>query len=121
VISNVSPAPPAKFVFAEEQTHRVGVATDSLVSDGCIISGGHIDKSILSPNVRINSFSRVEDSILFNNVDVGRHAMIRRAIIDKNVQIPPYTQIGYDLDEDRKRFHVSKNGIVVIPKGAVIS
>lgn len=120
ILTHTQPLPPAKFVFADRKTQRIGIATDSLVSGGCIISGGHIHRTILSPNVRINSFSRVEDSILFDNVDVGRHAMIRRAIIEKNVCIPPYTQIGYDLEEDKKRFMVSENGIVVIPKGAII-
>ena len=109
--------PPAKFVFANEREGRLGRATDSLVSEGCIISGGRVDRSILSPKVRINSYSSVEGSILFENVNIGRHARIRRAIIDKHVDIPAGTSIGYDLDEDRKRFHVTESGIVVIPKG----
>ena len=121
LLTNTMPAPPAKFVFADQKTKRIGLSTDSLVSEGCIISGGHIDKTILSPNVRINSFSRVEESILFDNVDVGRHVMIRKAIIDKNVRIPPYTQIGYDLEEDGKKYTISDGGLVVISKGTVIS
>lgn len=112
--------PPAKFVFADEKSKRIGMATDSLVSDGCIISGGKIDRSILSPKVRMNSFSLVEESILFENVNVGRYAKIRRAIIDKDVDIPPDTVIGYDAKSDRKKYFVSKGGIVVIPKGAKI-
>jgi glucose-1-phosphate adenylyltransferase len=109
--------PPAKFVFANEHEGRVGRATDSLVSEGCILSGGRVDGSILSPKVRVNSYASVEGSILFENVNIGRHCRIRRAIIDKHVDIPAGTSIGYDLEEDRKRFHVTESGIVVIPKG----
>ncbi len=111
------PLPPAKFVFAEQQ--RIGMATDSLVSEGCIISGGRIDRSVLSPGVRINSFSHVEEAILMDGVDVGRHAHIRRAIVDKGVHIPPGMEIGYDHDEDRRRgLTVSDEGIVVVEKQA---
>jgi glucose-1-phosphate adenylyltransferase len=109
--------PPVKFVFNNEKENRVGRATDSLVSEGCIISGGHVHHSIISPKVRVNSFSSVEESILFENVNIGRHCKIRRAIIDKHVDIPAHTTIGYDPEEDRKRFHLSESGIVVIPKG----
>jgi len=109
--------PPAKFVFADAANERVGKATDSLISEGCILSGGSVDRCVLSPQVRINSYSKVEESILFERVDIGRHCKIRRAIIDKNVEIPPGTVIGYDLEEDRRRFHVSEGGVVVIPKG----
>jgi glucose-1-phosphate adenylyltransferase len=108
---------PVKFVFANESEGRVGKATDSLISEGCIISGGQVNHSILSPRVRINSYARVEDSLIFENVNIGRHCRIRRAIIDKHVDIPAGTSIGYDIEEDRKRFHVSESGIVVIPKG----
>src|SRR5262249_7666262 len=90
---------------------------DSLVSEGCIISGGRIDRTVLSPGVRINSFSHVEESILFEGVDIGRHCQIRRAIVDKNVHISPGTQIGYDPAEDAARFAISEPGIVVLPKG----
>jgi glucose-1-phosphate adenylyltransferase len=110
-------AAPAKFVFANEEEGRVGRATDSLVSEGCIISGGRVDRSVISPNVRINSYADVQESILFEGVRVGRHARIRRTIIDKNVDIPAGLQIGYDPEEDRKRFFVSPKGIVVVPKG----
>jgi glucose-1-phosphate adenylyltransferase len=109
--------PPVKFVFANEKEGRVGKATDSLISEGCIVSGGSVNRSILSPRVRVNSFAQVEDSILFEDVNIGRHCRIRKAIIDKHVEIPAGTSIGYDLDEDRKRFHVTDSGIVVIPKG----
>jgi len=109
--------PPAKFVFRNEKEGRVGQATDSLVSEGCIISGGQVHHSILSPMVRVNSYAQVEDSIIFENVNIGRHCKIRRAIIDKHVEIPASATIGYDLEKDRRQFHVSDSGIVIIPKG----
>ena len=110
-------AAPAKFVFNNQLDQRIGSATDSLVSEGCIISGGRIHRCILSPKVRVNSYSEVVDTILFEGVNVGRHAKIKRAIIDKNVDIPPGTTIGYDPAEDRRRFFVSESGLVVVPKG----
>ena len=111
--------PPAKFIW--EEGNRVGMATNSMVSEGCIVSGGSISRCILSPKVRINSYSQVYESILMENVSVGRYSRIRRAIIDKNVVIPPNTRIGYDRAEDERRgFHVSTNGITVVPKGAIL-
>jgi glucose-1-phosphate adenylyltransferase len=113
--------PPAKTVFAgEEVPGRVGLVLDSIVSGGCIVSGGRIQRSILSPNVRINSYSQVYDSILMEGVSVGRHARIKRAIIDKDVEIPQGMVIGYDAGEDKKRFHVTESGIVVVAKGTEI-
>ena len=112
--------PPAKFVFADKKSQRIGIATDSLVSEGCIISGGRLHRCVLSPSVRINSFCHVEESILMEGVTVGRHCRIKRTIIDKYVNIPPNTEIGYDIEKDRKRFHVTESGIVVISKKAVI-
>ncbi|MDP2276432.1 MAG: glucose-1-phosphate adenylyltransferase [Archangium sp.] len=117
VTANTS-LPPAKFVFNDLPQKRVGRALDSLISEGCIISGGLVERSVLSQRVRVNSWSTVTDSILMENVEIGRHCDIRKAIIDKNVTIPPGTKIGVDLEEDRKRFHVTESGIVVIPKGA---
>lgn len=109
--------PPAKTVFAgEEITGRIGLALDSLVAGGCIISGGQVRRCVLSPNVRINSYSHVTDSILMEGVNVGRYAKIKRSIIDKDVDIPEGTVIGYDPEEDRKRFFVSESGIVVVAK-----
>jgi glucose-1-phosphate adenylyltransferase len=110
--------PPPKFVFGSRGNEdRQGRAVDSIVSQGCIISGGQVERSILSPRVRVNSYAHVEDSILFEGVDVGRHARIRRAIIDKGVEIPAGVEIGYDLEKDRERgFTISDNGIVVIAK-----
>ena len=108
--------PPAKFVFKDEAQARIGSATDSLVSHGCIISGGRIHRSVLSVGCRVNSFADIQDSVLFERVKVGRHAKIRRAIIDKDVELPPGIEIGYNLEHDRRRFSVSDNGIVVVPK-----
>jgi len=113
--------PPAKTVFAgEENPDRMGLVLDSLVSGGCIVSGGRVQRSILSPNVRVNSYSEVHDSILMEGVNVGRYAKIRRAIIDKDIVIPPGTIIGYDHQKDKKRFTISDNGIVVVAKGTEI-
>jgi glucose-1-phosphate adenylyltransferase len=92
------------------------MALNSILSNGCIISGGSVRRSILSPQVRVNSYAEVENSILLDGVDVGRNAKIRRAIIDKEVQIPAGTEIGYRLEEDAKRFTVTGSGIVVVPK-----
>jgi glucose-1-phosphate adenylyltransferase len=110
-------APPAKFVFNNEGEKRVGYATDSLISEGCIISGSHVHHSILSPTVRLNSYTTLSDSIVFEKVSIGRHCRIRNAIIDKHVVIPAGTVIGYDAEADKRRFHVTESGIVVIPKG----
>jgi glucose-1-phosphate adenylyltransferase len=112
--------PPAKFVFADSKSQRVGIATDSLVSDGTIISGGTINRCVLHPRVRIHSYADVDESILMDGVEVGRHCKIRRTIIDKGVKIPAGVSIGYDLDADRERFTVTDSGIVVVPKGASI-
>ena len=107
--------PPTKFVFADGD--RTGLAADSIVCPGSIISGGMVHRSVLGHRCRINSFARVDDSVLFSNVNVGRGSKIRRAIIDKDVDIPPYTTIGYDLARDLHRgFTVTDNGIVVVAK-----
>ena len=105
--------PPAKFVFAQEG-RRMGIAVDSIVSMGSIVSGGRVTNSILSPDVRINSYTEVEDSILFSHVNIGRYSRIRRAIIDRQIQVPEGTEIGFNLEEDRKKYHVTDTGIVVV-------
>lgn len=110
--------PPAKFVFAQDfQGGRMGIALDSIVCGGCIISGGRIQNSVLSPNVLIQDYADVKDSILMENVVIGEGARIRRAIIDKDVAIPPKTEIGYDKEADRRRFTVTDSGLVAVPKG----
>ena len=106
--------PPAKFVFAENA--RMGHALDSLVSSGCIISGGTVKECVLSPDVRVNSFSEVESSILFSHVNVGRRCRIRRAILDRDVHIPEGTTIGFDPEADRERYFVTDGGITVVTR-----
>lgn len=109
--------PPAKFIWQEGD--RVGMATNSMVSEGCIISGGSLSRCILSPKVRINSYSQVSESILMENVSIGRRVEIKRAIVDKNVIIPEGMKIGFNREEDEKRgFYVSQGGVTVVPKGA---
>ena len=112
--------PPPKFVFDAPEDNRVGMATDSIVSPGCIVSGARVRRSVLSPGCRLHSWAMVEDSILFDDVSIGRRASVRRAIIDKGVHIPEGASIGFDPEADRARFTVTAAGIVVIPKGAVL-
>jgi glucose-1-phosphate adenylyltransferase len=114
ILTYQAPYPPAKTVHAEKE--RMGTVVNSVISNGCIISGGTVKRSILSPRAHVHSFAEVEDSILFEGVDIGRRAKIRRAIIDKEVHIPQETEIGYNLEEDAKRFTVTPSGIVVVPK-----
>ncbi len=104
--------PPAKFVFDDDG--RRGVAIDSLISGGNIISGATVRRSLLFSQVRVHSYATVEDAVILPKVDIGRHARLRRVIIDKHCRIPPGMVVGYDEAEDRKRFHVSEKGIVLI-------
>ena len=106
--------PPAKFVFAE--AGRTGTALDSIVSMGCIVSGSSVKNSVLSPDVRVNSYSEIEDCILFTHVNVGRHCRLRKAIIDRDVHIPEGTTIGYDPEADRQRYFVTESGITVVTR-----
>ena len=111
--------PPAKFVLAEEHS-RMGVAIDSIVSAGCIISGGRVVRSVLSPAVRVNSYSEVDSSILMANCQIGRHSRIRRAIIPPNVVLPEFSVIGHDPEQDRDNgFTVTDTGVVVLPPPGV--
>jgi glucose-1-phosphate adenylyltransferase len=112
--TKVTQQPPAKFVFAQEG-RRMGVAVDSVVSAGCIVSGGRVLHSILSPGVRVNSYCEVEYSILMPNAEIGRYSRIRRAIINTGVKIPESTSIGFDLAADRAQGHtITECGIVVV-------
>ena len=103
---------PAKFIFDEQG--RRGQALDSIVAGGTILSGGMVRGSVLGRHVRVHSGAIVEESVIFDNCDIGRRSRVRRAILDKNVRIPEDTDIGFDLDRDRQRYHVTENGIVVI-------
>ena len=103
---------PAKFVFDEEG--RRGLAIDSIIAGSSIVSGGTVKGSVLGRGVRVHTGSYVENSVIFDNCDIGRQAKVRKAILDKNVKIPEGAQIGYDPEEDRKRYHVTESGIVVV-------
>jgi glucose-1-phosphate adenylyltransferase len=119
ILTHTPPLPPAKFVH--DDPGRVGRAVESLVSPGCIVSGGDVRQSVLSPGVYVHSRAEVQGSVLLHGVDVGRGAVIRRAIIDKGVVVPPGAQVGVNHDEDRARgFQISPSGVVVIGKGQQI-
>jgi glucose-1-phosphate adenylyltransferase len=107
--------PPAKFVF--DWKDRQGMAVNSIVAEGTIISGSYVHNCIVGRNVRIHSYSHIEDSVIMDWVEIGRGCKIRRAIIDKANVIPSGTQIGYDSEKDRERYTVSPNGVVVLPRG----
>ena len=93
------------------------MALDSIVSHGSIISGGIVKNSVLSYNVLVRSWSEVQESVIMSDVEIGRHCKIMKAIIDKANRVPPHTEIGYNPEEDRKRYMVTHRGIVVVPKG----
>ncbi len=104
--------PSAKFVFDDED--RRGQALDSMVSGGCIISGGTVRRSLLFSNVQVRSYSRVEDSVILPNVDVGRNAHLKRVVVEKNCKIPEGLKVGFDAVEDSKQFHVTEKGVTLI-------
>lgn len=106
--------PPAKFVFGEPG--RTGMAINSIVSAGCIVSGATVRNSVLSQDVRVNSYSELDSSIVFSHVNIGRHCRIRRAIIDRDVQLPEGTVIGYDPAEDKKNHFITPSGLTVVTR-----
>jgi glucose-1-phosphate adenylyltransferase len=110
--TNSYPDPPAKFTFDDE--NRRGEAVDSIVSGGCILSGGRVRNSILGRGVRVHAGALIEDSVILDNCDIGRRVKIRRAILDKNVRVPPDSTIGYDREQDQRLYHVTETGIVVV-------
>ena len=114
----IPPLPPAKFVHFSEQ--RTGHAINSMIGAGSIISGSLVENSVLGYSVRVHSFAHVEHSVIMNNVEIGRGAKIKKAIIDKHVRIAPGASVGFDLQADSKKFKITENGIVVIPKGAKV-
>ncbi len=106
--------PPAKFVFGEPG--RTGMAINSIISSGCIVSGSVIRSSVLSHDVRVNSYSDVDSSVVFSHVNIGRHCRIRHAIIDRDVHIPDGAVIGYDANEDKKNYFVTPSGLTVVTR-----
>ena len=104
--------PPAKFIFDDE--NRRGMAVDSMVAGGCIVSGAMVRHSLLFSEVRVHSYSNISDSVIYPDVEIGRHCHIRNALIDRGCRIPEGTRIGFNDAEDRKRFHVSPKGIVLV-------
>src|SRR3954465_4066504 len=115
IFTNYGSWPPAKFVHGYDD--RQGRALDSMISPGVVVSGALVERSVISPNVRVNSWAHVDGAVLMEGVSVGRRAVIRNAILDKNVIVPEGAQIGVDLDRDRKLSRVSASGIVVGGKG----
>lgn len=115
-IGGFTPMGPCKFVFADEDRDRVGSAFDSIVGSSTIVSGGHLEHTVCSSRVRVNSFATIEDSVLFPQVEVGRGARLRRCIVDKGVRIPPGEVIGEDPERDAERFTVSEGGVVVVSR-----
>lgn len=104
--------PPAKFVFNDDG--RRGMAVDSMVSGGCVVSGALVQHSLLFSNVKVHSYARVVDSVVLPNVDIGRHCRITKAVIDKGCRIPPGTVIGENLEQDARRFYVTQGGVVLV-------
>jgi len=104
--------PPAKFVFNNDQ--RRGMATDSLISGGCIISGASITQSVIFSNVHVHSYSMIQDSVIMPNVEIARHVKLNRVVVDTDARIPEGVEIGFDVELDRKRFYVSEEGITLV-------
>ncbi len=111
--------PPAKFVHGWQGTY--GHAVNSIISGGTVVSGALVEKSVVSPNVRLDSWGHVSESVLMDGVRIGRHAVVQRAIVDKFVEVPDDARIGVDPEEDRARgFTVTESGITVVGKGQVV-
>ncbi len=106
------PDPPAKFTFDDQ--NRRGEAIDSIVSGGCILSGGRVRNSVLGRGVKVHAGALVEDSVILDNCDIGRRAKIRRAILDKNVRVAADSTIGYNEEQDRRLYHITETGLVVV-------
>lgn len=104
--------PPAKFIFDDDV--RRGMAADSLVSGGCVVSGATVRRSLLFSNVTAHSHAAVTDSVVLPDVDIGRHACLHKVVVDKGCRIPDGLRVGFDPDEDRKRFYVTENGVTLI-------
>lgn len=115
--THMSSRPPARIVDSTLDHSLAGTAVDSLISSGCIISGSRIERSVLSPEVRVHTGAQVSESILMEGVDVGRRANVRRAIVCPQVRIPMGAQIGVDAEQDRARFIVTPGGVTVVPRG----
>ena len=120
ILTHVPSQPPAKFVH--DSGDRIGRAVNSVVSNGVIVSGGLVSQSVLSPGVRINSWSRVERSVIMHNTTIGRNAVVKNAILDKNVVVPDHAVVGVDKEHDRARgFVVSAGGVTVVGKGQEVT
>ena len=104
--------PPAKFVYNADS--RRGIATDSLVSGGCIISGSRVNRSLLFSGVHVHSYCSIEESVILPNVDVGRNVVLKRAVVDKHCRLPAGMSIGVDPEQDRRRFHVTRRGVTLV-------
>jgi glucose-1-phosphate adenylyltransferase len=104
--------PPAKFVFDDEG--RRGMAVDSLISGGCIVSGSMVRRSVLFSNVRVQNYCEIEDCVILPNVEIGNNVVLKRAVVDKRCRLPDGLQVGVDPAMDRKRFHVTDRGVTVI-------
>jgi glucose-1-phosphate adenylyltransferase len=119
ILTGVRPRPPAKFV--REESDRTGLAVDSLISDGVVVSGGLVRESVLSPDVRVDSWARVENSVVLHNARIGRRAVVSHAVLDKNVVVREGAVVGVDKERDRERgFAVSAGGVTVVGKGTVV-